>query len=64
MGNPLQPSATVLTKLGSIVVHVEEYIVTGHPFDMATAKQGLSDDEVRQWLDDMGKLALIPLKRG
>lgn len=60
----LSPPASLLVKLGSIIVHFEEYNEPGaHPYDLQTAQQLLSDPEVRTWLTEMGARAMIPLKR-
>ena len=64
MSDPLKPSATVLIKLGSIAVHVEEMIETKFKnvdFDLPPVKADLSDPEVRAWIKDMG--VFLPLKR-
>lgn len=64
MSEPLKPSATLLVKLGSIIVHADELLAPGgHAFDRIALQQLLADKEVSEWLDQMGKLALIPLKR-
>ena len=58
------PSLTVLVKLGSLVIHVEEMLSdTGHDFDMAVIKSILNDKEVKAWIAEMNKEALLPLKR-
>ena len=55
---------TILVKLGSIVVHVEEMLSPdGHDFDRQAILSGLSDPEVREWLAAMDALALLPVKR-
>ena len=61
----LVPGASLLAKLGSIAVHVDEFTSRGgHEFD-AIAMRGLLDDpEVKEWLAGMDKLAMIPKKRG
>lgn len=62
--NPLKPTPTLLVKLGSIAVHVEEMLSPkGHHFDKAVLDSLLSDPEVKAWLEQMDKLALIPRKR-
>ena len=62
--NPLNPDARVLCKLGSIIVHAEELISPfGHHFDKAALDQLMRDADVKQWLADMRKLALVPEKR-
>lgn len=62
--NPLQPSPSLLSKLGSIAVHVDEmFSITGHSFDRTVTEQLISDPEVREWLTEMGKMAMLPVKR-
>lgn len=60
--NPLKPPLTLLVKLGSIAVHVDEMLsVGGHAFDQTATEQLLGDPEVKQWIKDMG--AYMPVKR-
>lgn len=60
----LQPSATILVKLGSIAAHAEELCSSkGHNFDRIAMLQLLGDPEVVSWLKDMGEMALLPVKR-
>jgi hypothetical protein len=62
--DPLKPNATLLIKLGSIIVHLEEFVsVNGHPLDKQTAYQLLADEEVSAWLQEMTKRAFLPVKR-
>ena len=64
MTDPLKPSMSLLAKLGSIVVHVEEAMSSKqHKFDILALQQGIVDPEVVAWLGEMRKLALIPEKR-
>ena len=62
---PTNPGVLLLIKLGSIAVHVDEMIETNFdPRSMLFDKSALAtvfDDEVRQWIKDMGPL--LPLKR-
>ena len=63
-GDPLHPAPTLLVKLGSIAVHAQEAAgPLGHPLDLEAMKPLLADPEVAAWLDEMGRLALIPLRR-
>lgn len=58
------PSMSLLVKLGSIAVHTEEMLSpSGHGFDKIAIQQLLDDVEVKQWLNAMDKLALLPQKR-
>jgi len=60
----LKPSAVILIKLGSIAVHAEEMLSeTGHHFDVEVLKALLNDSDVKTWLAEMDKLALLPKKR-
>jgi hypothetical protein len=60
----LQPSPSVLCKLGSIAVHVDEAMSSeGHPFDVVALQTLIIDPEVTTWLAAMGRMAMIPLKR-
>lgn len=62
--NPLQPSASLLCKLGSIAVHAEEMVSpTGHGFDKIAMQQLLDDPDVKQWIEGMDALAMLPKKR-
>lgn len=64
MTDALNPSPTTLAKLGSIVVHIEEYLSPeGHHFDRGAIESLLRDPEVVQWLAGMRLLALLPEKR-
>lgn len=63
-GNPLKPSASLLCKLGSIAVHVEEgSSENGHHFDWVALNGLIRDPEVQTWLTMMGSMALVPRKR-
>lgn len=58
----LPPS--LLSKLGSIAVHVSEAVgADGHMFDAVAASSLVNDDEVQEWLVAMDALALLPKKR-
>lgn len=60
----LQPSPSLLCKVGSIIVHIEEGTGSGgHPFDIMTMRQLLNDPEVVQWMASMRSMALLPVKR-
>ncbi len=61
---PLKPSAQLLIKLGSIVVHVDEMIsAKGHPYDALALTSLLQDPQVKEWINQMDALALVPKKR-
>lgn len=64
MTNPLQPSPALLSKLGSIIVHqLEAGAAGGHPFDITALEQLLKDEDVLEWMREMGALALLPVRR-
>jgi len=61
---PLTPSASLLCKLGSIIIHVEECVgPNGHVFDLTATKQLATDPEVVAWLAGMRAMAMLPVKR-
>lgn len=60
----LQPSSSLLCKLGSIISHFEEAESSnGHWMDKLALEHGLQDPEVVEWLEEMRSLALISRKR-
>lgn len=65
MTDHLQPSVTLLCKLGSIVVHADE--MTGspdaHQFDVIALRTLLEDPDVKAWLYAMTKKGYLPVKR-
>jgi hypothetical protein len=62
--DPLAPPATLLVKLGSALVHAQEMTEPGaHPLDLEAFKSLCADPEVAAWLEAMGALALLPVKR-
>ncbi len=61
---PLKPPVTVLCKLGSIIIHAQEINSDNmHEFDIAVFNDLCEDEEVKEWLEGMDKMALLPLKR-
>jgi len=64
MSDPLKPSLTLLMKLGSLIVHYEEFISAGrHEFDLVAINTLCEDSEVQSWIKAMDKMALLPKKR-
>jgi hypothetical protein len=60
----MHPSASLLCKLGSIIVHAEEAVsADGHQFDLIALKQLIADPEVDSWLKGMQTAAFLPVKR-
>lgn len=61
--DPLKPSPTLLCKLGSVLVHAEELTSpAGHIFDREAFLTAW-DSEVQAWMEEMRKLAFLPVKR-
>src|SRR3990167_910143 len=64
MSDPLKPSVSILSKLGSLAVHCEEMLsAKGHVFDRHAIAGILLDGELKEWLVQMDKMALLPVKR-
>jgi hypothetical protein len=62
--DPLSPSAALLVKLGSIIVHYAEMTsAKGHAFDKHALDSLLQDDEVVTWFAQMDDMAMLPVKR-
>jgi hypothetical protein len=62
MSEPTKPSLQLLMKLGSIVVHTDEFFnPDGHDIDRVTILNMIDDPEVQEWIKDMG--AFLPLRR-
>lgn len=60
--DPLQPTVSLLVKIGSAVVHADELCSPkGHQFDKAALDTLLQDPEVKEWIKAMGPF--LPLKR-
>ncbi len=64
MNDPLKPSASLLIKLGSIIVHHEEKESSeGHWVDQHALDTCRNDPEVVEWMATMTKMAFLPVKR-
>ena len=62
--DPLKPSIALLVKLGSIIVHLEEFMSPKrHEFDLHALQTLTGDAEVSEWLKAMDDLAFLPKKR-
>ena len=64
MSTPMKPNQGLLMKLGSIIVHLEEYFETDIHTDLKAAQSLISDAEVVTWLREMTAKGLLPVKRG
>lgn len=61
---PLNPSIQLLIKLGSLIVHYQEFSSKdGHPYDKEAIGSLEKDPEVIEWLEQMDKMAFLPKKR-
>lgn len=61
--NKLEISLHLAIILGSIAVHIDEYLSpTGHPVDIEAIRSLLQDEELQHWITEMN--VLLPLKRG
>lgn len=64
MGDPLKPSITLLVKIGSIAVHIDEILSPdGHIFDRHALESLQADPEVKEWIEQMTQMAFLPVKR-
>ncbi len=63
MSTPMKPNQGLLMKLGSIIVHLEEYVETDIHTDLKAAQALLADPEVTTWITEMHGKALLPVKR-
>ena len=60
----LQPTPSLLCKLGSIAIHAQELTSPdGHQFDRVALESLLSDPEVKQWIAEMDAAAFLPKMR-
>ena len=64
MSDCLTPDAQLLIKLGSALIHAEEFFSPhGHPFDKHTFESLMASPDVQAWVAEMNSLALLPHKR-
>ena len=59
---PLAPTKSLLTKLGSILVHASAVHDDGTGEQINDVQILIRDSEVQAWLDGMQRLALLPVK--
>lgn len=59
----LEPSARLLVKLGSLIVHYQEIRSDPHEFDVAAIATLESDPDVVEWIAQMTKEGFLPVKR-
>lgn len=59
----MNPPMSLLVKLGSLAVHVEEMLsAKGHDYDRNAIQTLLDDPEVKEWLAAMDKMSFLPKK--
>ena len=64
LDDPLKPNAILLVKLGSIAVQRMYVELVGFRRDQLLRMQTLlSAEDVRTWLEQMTKMAFLPVKR-
>lgn len=64
VSDPLKPSVSLLVKIGSIAVHADEILSpSAHSFDRHALQTLFDDEEVKTWLGQMNKMAMLPVKR-
>ena len=64
MSDPFAPDPVLLALLGSAIVHADEALgPNGHPADIEAFRSALSHPDVQRWLEEMGGLAMLPVKR-
>lgn len=62
--DPIHPPIGILITLGSLAVHIDEYLSPGgHPIDRQVIETMLQDRDLKEWLSQMDKLAFLPVKR-
>lgn len=62
--NLIEPTLSLLCKLGSIVVHADEATEHGgHEFDVIAIRNVLNDPEVAAWISGMTRKGFLPVKR-
>jgi hypothetical protein len=62
--DPLRPTLAVLCKLGSLAAHTKEMMNNrGHAFDLNAIQGLIADPDLNAWMEEMQKLALVPVPR-
>lgn len=64
MSDPLKPTPALLSKLGSMIIHLEEAMSpSGHVFDINALDSLRGDPEIIEWFKAMDGMAMLPVKR-
>lgn len=58
---PEEMPVALQAKIASVVVHADEWLDTGHPFDHEALSAAVRDPEVQAWIERLG--ALAPVRR-
>jgi len=62
--DPLKPSLALLVKIGSALVHADEFMSPkGHELDKTAYDDLMRDAEVKTWLSDLTAKGYLPVKR-
>jgi hypothetical protein len=62
--DPLKPSAALLCKIVSVVVHADEMREPGaHDFDRVALNTAIDQPDVKEWIEAMTKAGYAPVKR-
>lgn len=60
----IETQLSLLAKLGSIAVHADEFLSNeGHFFDVRAIEGLIKDPEVKKFLKQMQKMAMVPVNR-
>lgn len=60
----LNPSPGLLAKIGSIIIHARELLSPdGHVYDKVALDSAVNDEEVKQWIEGMDELSMLPRER-
>lgn len=60
----LKPTPQLLIKLGSLIVHYQEWTSKkGHDVDKNAIDSIESDEDFKEWINQMNEDAFLPLKR-
>lgn len=62
--HPFKLTAALAAKIGSILVHVDEFTSSdAHQFDLATMQALIVQPDVQDWLQQLSAMSLVPKKR-
>jgi len=57
----MDDNETIVVQLASAVIHLQEHIDTGEPYDFSAAESNLAHPLVEQWMVD--NKVLLPVRR-